>query len=146
MCQFWLECLMLNLLPNVTHQEGVDCANLELVFMITMRLFVTKTALTKWCWCSCNDIKYLSSVLRMGPLCQCHVPQKASQWVHLLLTLDQTKIVNLFSLKCGKKNTNLAKCEGVHDGGKLGEAKTNVSDSSRRIPYLHPATKKVKKK
>ena len=26
--------LMLNLLPNVTHQEGVDCANLELVLSV----------------------------------------------------------------------------------------------------------------
>ena len=35
--------------------------------------------------------------------------------------------------------------EGMHHGGKLGQAKTNVSDSSWRVPYLHPATKKVKK-
>ena len=34
----------------------------------------------------------------------------------------------------------------MHHGSKLRQAKTNVSDSSWRVPYLHPPTKKVKKK
>ena len=56
--------LMLNLPPNVTRQRGVDCANLESVLSV---FFLDNN---------------LYPVPRTGPLCQCHVIQRAYQWVH----------------------------------------------------------------